>query len=82
MLITNLFLNYEFITFLMIRYFFFQGLLSMHYTYQTNTNLVKNINVVEPGFELKHEIRYHFGIIKDERYLFSAKCGLHNTHLK
>lgn len=58
------------------------GLLSIHYTYQTNTNLVKNINVVEPGFELKHEIRYHLGMIKDERYLFSAKCGLHNTHLK
>ncbi|XP_015366041.1 PREDICTED: teneurin-m isoform X3 [Diuraphis noxia] len=58
------------------------GLLSIHYTYQANTNLVKNINVVEPGFELKHEIRYHLGMIKDERYLFSAKCGLHNTHLK
>ncbi|XP_022179145.1 teneurin-m isoform X3 [Myzus persicae] len=58
------------------------GLLSIHYTYQVNTNLVKNINVVEPGFELKHEIRYHLGMIKDERYLFSAKCGLHNTHLK
>ncbi|XP_026805650.1 teneurin-m isoform X3 [Rhopalosiphum maidis] len=58
------------------------GMLSIHYTYQANTNLVKNINVVEPGFELKHEIRYHLGMIKDERYLFSAKCGLHNTHLK
>ncbi|XP_050525472.1 teneurin-m isoform X5 [Daktulosphaira vitifoliae] len=58
------------------------GLISIHYAYQTNTNLVKNINVVEPGFELKHEIRYHLGIIKDERYLYSAKCGLHNTHLK
>ncbi|XP_050443335.1 teneurin-m isoform X3 [Adelges cooleyi] len=58
------------------------GLISIHYTYQANTNLVKNINVLEPGFELKHEIRYHLGIIKDERYLFSAKCGLHNTHMK
>lgn len=62
--------------------YLFKGLLSIHYTYQANTNLVKNINVVEPGFELKHEIRYHLGMIKDERYLFSAKCGLHNTHLK
>lgn len=58
------------------------GLMSIHYTYQANTNLVKNINVVEPGFELKHEIRYHLGTLKDERYSFSAKCGLQNTHFK
>ncbi|VVC40590.1 Hypothetical protein CINCED_3A025864 [Cinara cedri] len=58
------------------------GLMSIHYTYQANTNLVKNINVVEPGFELKHEIRYHLGTLKDERYSFNAKCGLHNTHFK
>jgi len=56
--------------------------MSVQYAYQSNTNLVKNINVVEPGFELKHEIRYHLGMIKDERYVFGAKCGLHNTHLK
>lgn len=58
------------------------GLMSVVYTYQSNTNLVKNINVAEPGFELKHEIRYHLGMIKDERYMFSAKCGLHNAHFK
>lgn len=58
------------------------GLMSIQYTYQSNTNLVKNINVAEPGFELKHEIRYHLGMIKDERYMFSAKCGLHNAHFK
>uniref|UniRef100_A0A146KU89 Tenascin-like protein n=4 Tax=Lygus hesperus TaxID=30085 RepID=A0A146KU89_LYGHE len=58
------------------------GLSSIHYTYQETTNLVKNIDINEPGFELKHEFRYHIGILKDERCKFGSKSGLRNTHYR
>ncbi|XP_073990852.1 teneurin transmembrane protein Ten-m isoform X9 [Rhodnius prolixus] len=58
------------------------GLSSIHYTYQESTNLVKNIDIIEPSFELKHEFRYHIGILKDERLKFGSKSGLHNTHYR
>uniref|UniRef100_A0A8D8UYU9 Tenascin-like protein n=1 Tax=Cacopsylla melanoneura TaxID=428564 RepID=A0A8D8UYU9_9HEMI len=58
------------------------GLSSVHYTYQENTNLVKNIDIIEPNFELKHEFKYHFGILKDEKLKFGSKSGLHNVHMK
>lgn len=58
------------------------GLSSVHYTYQENSNLVKNIDIIEPNFELKHEFKYHFGILKDEKLKFGSKSGLHNVHMK
>ncbi|XP_024082461.1 teneurin-m isoform X3 [Cimex lectularius] len=58
------------------------GLSSIHYTYQESTNLVKNIDIIEPSFELKHEFRYHIGILKDEKLKFGSKSGLHNTHYR
>ncbi|XP_072158624.1 teneurin-m isoform X3 [Bemisia tabaci] len=58
------------------------GLSSIHYTYQESTSLLKNIDVIEPGFELKHEFHYHMGIPKDEKLKFGSKSGLHNTHYR
>ncbi|KAK6625770.1 hypothetical protein RUM43_006069 [Polyplax serrata] len=58
------------------------GFTSIHYTYQETTNLVKNVDVVEPNFEMKIEYRYHSGILKDERVKFGSKSGLNNAHYK
>ncbi|XP_031338872.1 teneurin-m isoform X6 [Photinus pyralis] len=58
------------------------GLSSTHYVYHDATNLVKNVDIVEPNFELKHEFKYHAGILKDEKLKFLGKSGLDNTHYK
>uniref|UniRef100_A0A1B6CCY7 Tenascin-like protein n=1 Tax=Clastoptera arizonana TaxID=38151 RepID=A0A1B6CCY7_9HEMI len=58
------------------------GLSSIHYTYQESTNLVKNIDIIEPSFELKHEFKYQMGSLKDEKLKFGSKSGLHNTHYR
>ncbi|KAK5644102.1 hypothetical protein RI129_007947 [Pyrocoelia pectoralis] len=58
------------------------GLSSTHYIYHDATNLVKNVDIVEPNFELKHEFKYHAGILKDEKLKFLGKSGLDNTHYK
>ncbi|XP_046665298.1 teneurin-m isoform X3 [Homalodisca vitripennis] len=58
------------------------GLSSIHYTYQESTSLVKNIDIIEPSFELKHEFKYHMGILKDEKLKFGSKSGLHNTNYR
>ncbi|CAH1394248.1 unnamed protein product [Nezara viridula] len=58
------------------------GLSSIHYTYQENANLVKNIDIIEPSFELKHEFRHHIGLLKDEKLKFGSKSGLHNTNYR
>lgn len=59
-----------------------QGLSSIHYSYQESTSLVKNIDIIEPSFELKHEFKYHMGILKDEKLKFGSKSGLHNTNYR
>nr|CAD7401782.1 unnamed protein product [Timema cristinae] len=58
------------------------GLSSTHYTYQDSTNLVKNIDIAEPNFELKQEYKYHVGILKDEKLKFKGKSGLDNAHFR
>ncbi|KAF5270057.1 hypothetical protein FQA39_LY08469 [Lamprigera yunnana] len=58
------------------------GLSSTHYVYHDSTNLVKNVDIVEPNFELKHEFKYHAGILKDEKLKFLGKSGLDNTHYR
>nr|CAD7459023.1 unnamed protein product [Timema tahoe] len=58
------------------------GLSSTHYTYQDTTNLVKNIDIAEPNFELKQEYKYHVGILKDEKLKFKGKSGLDNAHFR
>ncbi|RZF32871.1 hypothetical protein LSTR_LSTR013659 [Laodelphax striatellus] len=58
------------------------GLSSIHYTYQESTSLVKNIDIIDPSFELKHEFKYHVGLLKDEKLKFGSKSGLHNTHYR
>ena len=46
------------------------SLSSIHYTYQESTSLVKNIDIIEPSFELKHEFKHNIGILKDEKLKF------------
>ncbi|XP_065159892.1 teneurin-m isoform X3 [Atheta coriaria] len=58
------------------------GLSSTHYTYVEASGLVKNIDIVEPNFELKQEFKYHAGVVKDEKVKFSSKSGLDNAHYK
>ncbi|XP_075234226.1 teneurin transmembrane protein Ten-m isoform X2 [Lycorma delicatula] len=58
------------------------GLSSIHYSYQESSSLVKNIDIIDPSFELKHEFKYHMGLLKDEKLKFGSKSGLHNTHYR
>lgn len=58
------------------------GLSSTHYMYQENTGLIKTIDVIEPGFDLKREFRYHAGILKDEKMKFGTKTGISSAHFK
>ncbi|XP_017767897.1 PREDICTED: teneurin-m isoform X2 [Nicrophorus vespilloides] len=58
------------------------GLSSTHYVYQETSGLVKNVDIVEPNFELKQEFKYHAGILKDEKLKFNSKSGLDNAHYK
>ncbi|KAI4462797.1 teneurin and n-acetylglucosamine-1-phosphodiester alpha-n-acetylglucosaminidase [Holotrichia oblita] len=58
------------------------GLSSVHYVYHESTSLVKNIDVIEPNFELREELKYHAGILKDEKLKFNSKSSLHNAHYK
>lgn len=55
---------------------------SIHYSYQENTNAVKYIDIIEPYFELKHEFKYHGGLLKSEKLQFGSKSGLDNTHYR
>ncbi|XP_058053844.1 teneurin-m [Anopheles bellator] len=58
------------------------GLSSTQYTYQESTSLVKQVEVLEPGFELRREFRYHAGVLKDEKLKFGSKSGLASAHFK
>ncbi|XP_066154380.1 teneurin-m isoform X3 [Euwallacea fornicatus] len=58
------------------------GMSSTHYTYHDILGLVKNVEIVEPNFELKQEFKYHSGLVKDERLKFNVKSGLDNAHYK
>lgn len=58
------------------------GLSSTHYTYQESTSLIKSVEVLEPGFELRREFKYHSGILKDEKLKFGSKSGLASAHYK
>ncbi|XP_017957287.2 teneurin-m isoform X2 [Drosophila navojoa] len=58
------------------------GLSSTHYTYQEATSLVKSVEVQEPGFELRRELKYHAGILKDEKLRFGSKNSLASAHYK
>lgn len=58
------------------------GLSSTHYTYQESTSLVKSVEVQEPGFELKRELKYHAGILKDEKLKYMSKTPLASAHYK
>lgn len=58
------------------------GMSSIHYSYQENTNAVKYIDIIEPYFELKHEFKYHGGLLKNEKLQFGTKSGLDNTHYR
>jgi len=58
------------------------GLSSIHYTYQESTNLIKNIDTIEPGFELKNEFSYQSGLLSNEKLRFGVKTNLHNVELK
>lgn len=52
------------------------GLSSTHYAYQDTTSLMKSVQVIEPGFELRREFKYHAGILKDEQLEFVSKSSL------
>ena len=56
------------------------GLSETHYTYQES--LVKAVEVKEPGFELRRELKHHAGILRDEKLKFSWKGALTSVHYK
>ncbi|XP_076273630.1 teneurin transmembrane protein Ten-m isoform X3 [Rhynchophorus ferrugineus] len=58
------------------------GMSSTHYTYHDVLGLIKNIEIIEPNFELKQDFKYHAGVLKDERLKFNVKSGLDNAHYK
>ncbi|XP_058456897.1 teneurin-m isoform X2 [Malaya genurostris] len=58
------------------------GLSSTQYTYQESTSLVKMVDVLEPGFELRREFKYHAGVMKDEKLMFGSKSALASAHFK
>lgn len=58
------------------------GLSSTHYTYQETTSLLKAVDVLEPGFELRREFKYHVGILKDEKMKFGSKTNLASANFK
>ncbi|XP_052130021.1 teneurin-m isoform X7 [Frankliniella occidentalis] len=58
------------------------GMSSIHYSYQENSNVLKYIDIIEPHFELKHEFKYHGGLLKNEKLQFGSKTGLDNTHYR
>uniref|UniRef100_A0A182FTN0 Teneurin-2 n=1 Tax=Anopheles albimanus TaxID=7167 RepID=A0A182FTN0_ANOAL len=58
------------------------GLSSTQYTYQESTSLVKQVEVLEPGFELRREFKYHAGLLKDEKLKFGSKSGMASAHFK
>ncbi|EAT48576.1 AAEL000405-PA, partial [Aedes aegypti] len=58
------------------------GLSSTQYIYQESTSLVKMVEVLEPGFELRREFKYHAGVMKDEKLKFGSKSALASAHFK
>lgn len=58
------------------------GMSSIHYTYHDLLGLVKNVEIVEPNFELKQDFKYHSGLLKEEKLKFNIKSGLDNAHYK
>ncbi|XP_055694712.1 teneurin-m isoform X5 [Lutzomyia longipalpis] len=58
------------------------GLSSTHYAYQETTSLVKSVDIIDPGFELKREFKYHIGLNKEEKIKFGSKSGLAAAHFK
>lgn len=58
------------------------GLSSTHYAYQDATSLMKSVQVLEPGFELRREFKYHAGFLKDEQLEFVSKSSLAAAHFK
>ncbi|XP_063233060.1 LOW QUALITY PROTEIN: teneurin-m [Bacillus rossius redtenbacheri] len=58
------------------------GFSSTRYTYQEDTELVKAVDVAEPGFELKREFKYHAGIVKEEKLKFGSASGLDDAHYR
>ncbi|XP_030767229.1 teneurin-m isoform X3 [Sitophilus oryzae] len=58
------------------------GMSSTHYTYHDILGLIKNVEIIEPNFELKQEFKYHSGVLKDEKLKFNVKSGLDNAHYK
>ncbi|XP_045480143.1 teneurin-m isoform X2 [Harmonia axyridis] len=58
------------------------GMSSIQYTYHETSNLVKNVEIVEPYFELRQDFKYHAGVLKDERLKFNGKSGLDNAHYR
>ncbi|VEN54416.1 unnamed protein product [Callosobruchus maculatus] len=58
------------------------GMTSTHYIYHEILDLIKTIEIIEPNFELRHEFKYHAGIVKEEKLKFSSKNSLDNTHYK
>lgn len=58
------------------------GLSSTQYTYHDTTGLIKTVEVLEPGFEMQREFKYHAGILKDEKLKFGSKSTLSAAHFK
>ncbi|XP_026326589.1 teneurin-m isoform X4 [Hyposmocoma kahamanoa] len=58
------------------------GASSIRYVYHENTQLVKNVDIVDLEYELKQDYKYHAGILKDVKMKYNSKSGLNNAHCK
>ncbi|XP_048481184.1 teneurin-m isoform X4 [Plutella xylostella] len=58
------------------------GASAIRYVYHDNSQLVKNVEITDPDYELKQDYKYHAGILKDEKMKFNSKSGLNNAHFK
>ncbi|VVC91201.1 unnamed protein product [Leptidea sinapis] len=58
------------------------GASAVRYVYHENSDLVKNVEISDPDYELRQDYKYHAGILKDEKMKFNSKSGLNNAHFK
>lgn len=58
------------------------GLSSSIYTYHPYTAMLKQVEVKEPGCELRREFKYHTGLLKDELLKMSCKGTMSTGHYK
>lgn len=54
------------------------GISETEFEYYPTTGLLKSVDVKDRPFEVRHEFKYHGGLLKEERIRFGSKTGLDN----